>query len=408
MSIFDTLFGKFKNTVGNYTQFKFMNYTPTFSDFGTRMFDSDTVRAAVDSIASNAAKLKPVHVRIVGGQVQQLSDPRINYAISVRPNALMSAYDFWYQMFAQREIKNNSFAIINYDREGNLSLYPISYSSIFAVEQDGVLFMRFMLNSGEQLTVDYDELIHLRRHFYDHDVFGANNKAILPTLELLNTINEGLGNAIKSTAYLRGILQFTQTMLKPEDVKKQRDDFITDYLDMSNNGGIAALDSKAEYKELKGEPKFVNPVQMKYIKDNVYDYYNINQNIIQGNYTENQWNAFYESKLEAIGLQAALECTYKIFTKGQLGHGNQIIFEANRLQYASNSTKIELLNKLIPLGLLSQNEGREIFNLAPLPDGDRRFISLNYVDTDIINQYQLDKVKGGEGDDTSTDDQQDD
>lgn len=396
MGIFDTMFNRFRKTVTNMSQFKFMSYTPIFSSFGKKLYKSATIRSTVDAIAVNAAKLKPVHIRVVDGAVSPVKKSKIEYALSVRANPILSAYDFWYQMFSQRETKNNAFALIDYKRDGALELYPILYSYVEAMESEGFLFLRFNTNSGKQLTVPYDEVIHLRRHLYEHDVFGENNDPILPTLELLNTVDEGLGNAIKSTAYLRGILQFTNTMLKPDDIKKQRDDFIEDYMDLSNNGGIAALDAKAEYKELKGEPKFINPVQTQFIKGNVYDYFGVNQKIVQCSYSEDEWNAFYESKLEPMGLQASLECTYKLFTSREIGVGNQIIFEANRLQYASNKTKVAIIQNLMPLGMLTQNEGREIFNMAPLPDGDRRFISLNYIDTEIVNDYQLEKVKGGD------------
>jgi hypothetical protein len=178
-------------------------------------------------------------------------------------------------------------------------------------------------------------------------------------------------------------------MMKPEDMKKQRDTFINDYLNISNNGGIAATDAKAEYVPLTNDPKMADAKQMEIIEDKIYKYFNVNASIVKSDYSEQQWNAFYESVIEPIAIQLSLEFTSKVFTDREQGWGNEIVFEANRLQYASNQTKIQIVQTLMDRGLLSQNQALEIFNLPPVEDGDKRIISLNFVDQSIANQYQM-------------------
>jgi HK97 family phage portal protein len=401
-SIWDRVFGKEPKQLTNETQFKFMNgFTPVFSDFGDDPYTSDIVRSAIHAIASNAAKLKPKHIRRLNGDVKHVNG-QLERLLTVRPNEFMSAYDFIYKVVTQRELYNNAFIFIKWDTSTGLvsGLYPVNMSSVEVVESQDILFVKFQFPNGQKLTAPYSDFIHLRKFFNQNDMFGeANSKALLPTLDLIHTTDEGIINAVKSSAFLRGLIKFTNSMLKPEDIKKQRDDFVRDYMDVSNNGGIAALDAKAEYQELKNDPKMVDDKQMTTIEEKVYKYFNVNKKIVMSNYNEDEWDAFYENVIEPIAIQLSLETTYKIFSDREQGHGNEIIFEANRLQYASTKTKVSLIKELMPLGMLSKNEGRDIFNLSPIEGGEQHIQTLNVVNAAKADEYQVGKSKGGETDD---------
>lgn len=398
-SLYDMIFGNNPKAVNNQTQLKMLNgYQPQFSMFGTEAYNSDVVRSAVDSIARHAAKLKPKHVRRVDGQVIP-SSSALERLLQQRPNPFMDAYSFYYKVVTLLYLRNNAFVYINKDSAGNvLGFYPIDATSVEMVEASGQIFAKFRFLGGQQVTLPYEELIHLRRFFYKNDIFGeTSEKALLPTLELIQTTNDGIANAVKSSAYLRGLLKFTNTMIKPEEIKKQRDLFVSDYMNITNNGGIAAIDAKAEYQELKNNPMMIDSSQMNAIEEKVYKFYNVNKDIIMSSYNEDTWNAFYESVIEPIAIQLSLEFTSKLFTDRERGFGNEIVFEANRLQYASNKTKIELVKELTSLGLLSLNEAREVFNLSAIENGDKRIVSLNYVDASVANQYQLGNGGGTSG-----------
>ncbi|WLR53559.1 phage portal protein [Mesobacillus subterraneus] len=405
-SIWDRIFGKEPKQLTNETQFKFMNgFTPVFSDFGDDPYTSDIVRSAIHSIASNAAKLKPKHIRRLNGDVKHVNG-QLERLLTVRPNEFMSSYDFIYKVVTQRELYNNAFVYIKWDTSTGLvsGLYPVDLSSVELVEAQNILFVKFQFPNGQKLTAPYSDFIHLRKFYNRNDMFGeSNSKALLPTLDLIHTTDEGIINAVKSSAFLRGLIKFTNAMLKPEDIKKQRDDFVKDYMDVSNNGGIAALDAKAEYQELKNDPKMVDDKQMATIEEKVYKYFNVNKKIVMSNYNEDEWDAFYENVIEPIAIQLSLETTYKIFSDREQGHGNEIIFEANRLQYASTKTKVNLIKELMPLGMLSKNEGRDIFNLSPIEGGEKHIQTLNVVNADKADEYQVGKSKGGETDDKEED-----
>lgn len=387
------IFGNRNKDDSDKIYFRVLNeFTPTFTPFSGNAYDSDVVRAAVDAIARNAAKFKARHIRRVNGEIIPTNSP-LERLLQIRPNPFMDAYTFQYKVVTLLLMTNNAFVYIDWDEMGNVrGLYPIDFAQVEFLEardRPGEIYARFRFRGGQVVTLPYEDLIHLRRFFYKNDLFGEpSNNALAPTLELINTSNQGIINAVKSSAFLRGILKFT-SMLKPEDIKKQRDMFVADYLNITNNGGVAATDAKADYIPLNNEPKMVDDKQMSLIENKIYKYFGVNEKIIQSNYTEDEWNAFYESVLEPLAIQMSLEFSAKLFSERERGFGNEIIFEANRLQYASNDTKIRLIETLVDRGLLSKNEAREIFNMGPIPDGDKFIVSLNFVDAAIANEYQL-------------------
>ena len=371
------------------TYYKTLNdFAPSFSDFNGTLYDSDICRTCIDTIAKSAAKLKPKHIRRIDGSITNVHD-NLEWLLAVRPNEYMSAFDFYYKVVANLYSTNNAFIYIRTVNGQTTGLYPIKYSNIDMVEYQNELYCKFSFRTGFQMTVPYTSLIHLRRHYNRNDLFGEDGtRPFLPTLTLMQTINQGIINAIKSSARLRGLLKFTG-VTRPEDMEAQRSKFVENYLSVNNDGGIGAIDTKADFVAMDSKPQITDAEQMKAVKESAYQYFGVNEKIIKADYSEDEWNAFYESVIEPIAIQLSLECTAKIFTSREMGHGNEIMFEANRLQYVSAKTKIAMIQQLSPLGLLTVNEGREIFNLAPVSDGDKRFVSLNYVDSANQNKYQL-------------------
>lgn len=390
-SMFSQLFGKQKNTQSQqYTKMQMLNnYMSQFYNFGNDIFADETVRACIDTIARHLAKIKAI---AIGS-----NNNRLNYLLSVRPNQYMSAYDMFYKAICQLYINNNSFILIQKDDNGVITgFYPINSSSVDFLESMGYIFVQFAFNNGKKVTVPYDDVIHIRRFFNRNDMYGDNNDAILDTLSLSSTVNQGLANAITTSHNLKGILKYTGS-LKPEDLKKQKDMFVADYASINNTGGVAALDSKAEYIELKANPLTAEHEQMTIVEEKIYKYFGLNKKIIMGDFDEDVFNSFYESILEPLLIQLSSEFTHKCFTDREKGFGNKIEFSANRLNYASNITKVRMCQNLIPMGIFSINEARQLFNLEPVEGGEKRIVSLNYIDTKIANKYQT----GEEGSETN-------
>lgn len=385
----------------------FGGYTPVFTPFGDDTYESDVVRSAVDAIARNAAKLKAKHIRKLNGKVQPAFG-LIEKLLTIRPNPKDSAYDFQYKVFTQLLLRSNAFILV--DRAGPMEryrvrgFYPIDCTQATMMEKDGELFIQFQLRQGGQLTIPYADVIHLRRFYVGEDFGSGNSKTLLPTLELIHATNQGIINAIKSSAFVRGILKFTQN-INPDDRKKQTEEFIRDYLNPVNGGGIAATDIKAEFVPMNSEPKIVDDKQMRLIEQKVYKYFGVNEKIITSNYSEDEWNAFYESVIEPLAIQLSLESTDKVFSQNERNHGNEIIYEANRLQYASTKTKLEL-REMVDRGAMTPNEWREAFNMAPLDGGDKPIRRLDTAEVQTKPAAPTEPVepaKGGEEEDDNDD-----
>ncbi|WP_449355814.1 phage portal protein [Virgibacillus natechei] len=364
--------------------------SPVFTSFSGNAYSSDLYRAAVDAIARNAAKLKGKHVIYSKKNSERFAgDQYLNRILQVRPNPYMTAYDLIYKLTTHYYLYNNAFAFLQKDDRGYLqAIYPLSPSNMeYLTDPTGTMYCRFLFGNGQQVTLPFSDVFVARRFFNSNDLLGDTNAAILPTLDLAHTQSEGMENAIKSSATIRGILKYNQ-VLSPEKLKEEKDAFVNDYLSATNNGGVAAMDSKFDYVPLENSPVSIDDKQMDAVKKKIYDYLGISENIVNSTYTEDEWSAFYESVLEPLALQFSLELTEKIFTPREQAFGNSIIFESNRLQFASNESKTTMLKELIPLGLLTTNQALEILNLPPVEDGNKRLQTLNVVNVDQVDQYQ--------------------
>lgn len=364
--------------------------TASFSIYSGDAYSSDVYREGVDAIARNAGKLKGSHVIKYKDHDRVDGDCQLNRLLQIRPNPFMSAYDFTYKLVTRLFLYNNAFAFIDRDDRGVVrGLYPITASHVdLLADQNGELFCQFTIRNGRQITLSYRDVIHLRRFFNDDEILGADNSAIVPGLELAQTQNDGIIAGIKSGASIRGILKFTQIM-SPSKLKEERDAFVSDYLEIGNDGGVVATDQKMDYQPIESKPIILDADQTKAIRSKIFSYLGVTEEIVSSSYTEDQFASFYESTIEPIATALSQEMTAKLFTEREQSFGNEIIFESGRLQFTSNSTKVNLIAQLMPMGLLTINQALEILNLPGVSDGDRRLQALNMIDADQANKYQI-------------------
>lgn len=368
----------------------------SLSQFSGDAYSNDIYRSAVDTIARHIAKLSGKHVN----NTKNFNNYKINRILQNRPNPYMSAYDFLYKVATQYYLFNNAFILVQKDNKGNLrNLYPLTPSSVeYVVDGAGEMYLKFLFNDGEVIHFHLSEIAVLRRHFNSNELLGDNNDAIMNTLQLAHTQNEGMTEAIKNSAQIRGILKYNQA-LSPSKLKEAKEEFTNNYLSMANNGGVVPLDTSMDYQQLNISDVQVDTSQIKVIKQKIYEYLGINEAIVTGSYDENTWQAFFESVIEPFAIQLSSELTEKIFTEREQSFSNRIIFESSKLQYASNQSKSTIIKELLPLGLLTINEARDLMNLPHVEDGDERIQSLNYIEKTLAKNYQMaDKeVKADEG-----------
>lgn len=397
-SLFNTMFGWVKPKT-NVAQMQMLNgYTPVFTPWSGNPYESEIVRSVIDTIARNGAKLKPKHIRRANGRIDPIAGS-VENVLQIRANPNMSTYDFLYKFITSLMADNNAFAYPVWEGDTLKAVWPINFNmGEFVEDASKTIYVRFYFGNGDRVVLPYSEVIHCRRHFYRSDLIGESNKPVNNSLSTIHTTNEGIAQAVKTSANLRGILKY-QGLLKDSDIEANRERFVSQYMTVNNSGGVAALDGKADYTELKTAPIVINADQMRELRDNVYRYYGVNDKIVMGSYNEDEWNAFYESVIEPLAVQLSLEFTAKLFTDRERGFGNEIVFEANRLQYVSTKTKVMMVKELGPMSIFSVNEIREIFNLAPVEGGEKRIVSLNYVNADKADEYQVGEG-GGDGPDT--------
>ena len=389
MSILDRLFRRERTR----TKTELINEPVSgFSMYGGDAYSNDIFREAVDAIARNAGKLKGSHVVTYAGERHETTDGRLNRLLQTRPNRYMSSYDFLYKLTTRLVLYNNAFAYIDRDERGNVrALYPITATHVDILsDATGSLFCGFMLRDGREVTLPYDDIVHLRRFFNESEILGEDNTAIASGIELAQTQNDGITSAIRAGASIRGILSFTQIM-SPTKLKEEKDAFVKDYLELGNEGGVIATDQKMSYTPIDHKPVLLDADQAKEIKTKIYNYLGLTESIVNSSYTEDEYAAFYESTLEPIAIALSQEFTAKVFNDREQAFGNSIVFESGRLQFTSNKTKVSLIAQLAPYGLLTINQALEILNLPSVPDGDKRLQALNMIDQSIATEYQLGK-----------------
>lgn len=344
----------------------------SFTAFSGTAYSSAAFRSAVDAIARHAAKLQA-----------HSGNSGIESLLQTSPNPYMSGYDLLYKTATAYYTNNNAFILIERSGHQVTAFYPLTPASVeFAQAQGGMLYVKMIFSDGRQVHLLYADVIHLRRHFSTNELLGNDNVPLYPLLDTAHTLTEATGAAVKNATNLRGVLRFT-SLVNPAQVKAEKEQFVRDYMSLSNTCGIAATDQRFEFVPTNTNGYNVPTEQAAEINRQICAYLGISPKIVSGEYSEDDFAAFYESIIEPFALQLSLECSRKC--------GADVRFTAERLDFASARTRISLLRNMMPLGVLTVNEARRLLSLPDVPDGDKRLQSLNYVHSDKADQYQLDE-----------------
>lgn len=345
-----------------------------FYSYNGKMYQSDIVRACIRPKIKAIGKLTAKHIReTVIRQTRKLDvnpEPYIRFLLE-EPNAYMTGQMLQEKLAAQLILNNNAFAVILRDENG----YPTAIFPVAAMQADAVydaagnLYLKFYMQNGNVFAFAYDDVIHLRGDFYENDIFGDQlAPAIVPLMEIVTTTDQGIVKAIKNSAVIRWLLMFSASM-RPEDIQQRAQDFAKSFLDVSNGTGVAAVDAKADAKQIDPKDYVPNAQQMENTTARIYALFNTNSKIVTSCASEDEQNAYFDAEIEPVLKQLSGEYTRKLFSRRERGCGNRIVFEASAWDFASTSTKLNLL-QMVDRGALTPNEWRRAFNLAPVPGGD--------------------------------------
>ena len=350
-------------------------YAPAFTSWGGQLYESELIRASIDAIARSVSKLEVTF--------QGTAMPKLKAAMRTGPNSFQTWGQFLYRLCTILYVKNTAFIAPVEDEAGGLRGYASILPNQVETVQDteGNPWLRFRFESGESTALRLDEVGIITRYQYRHDLFGEDNRALDPTMNLIAMQEQGIPEAIKNSATFRFMARLSN-FSKPEDLRKERDRFNREQLGSGSGGLLLFPSTYGEIKQIDAKPYTVDAEQMKLIQDNVYTYFGVNADVLQNKAIGDSWSAFYEGCVEPFAIQVSDVMSRMTYTSRERATGNGVFLTSNRLQYMSNADKLKVSAQMADRGLMSVNEIRAIWNLPPLEGsaGERVPIRGEYYD----------------------------
>lgn len=378
MGLFDFIFGKRPEPKGEYEGvFKLLNgYTPHFTSYNGSLYESELIRAAINARATHISKLNV--------ETQGSARPALQTKMKHGPNQFQTWGQFLYRLSTLLDMHNTAFIVPVYDEFGEPSgIYSPLPTRCEIVEFGGVPYLRYEFSSGERAAVEMAFCGIMTKYQYKSDFFGENNHALLPTMDLISIQNQGIKEGVKSAATYRFMAQLSN-FSKAEDLKKERKRFTEENFSRDAEGGGLLLfpNTYTNIQQISAKPWVIDNSQMEAIRTGVFEYFGVNEDVLQNKAFGDAWSAFYEGGIEPFAVQFSDVVTKMLFTLREQSTGNRVTATANRLQYLSNKEKLEVSSQMLDRGIMSINDVRTIWNLPPVEGGDVRIIRGEYWNAD--------------------------
>lgn len=335
-------------------------YTPVFTTWGGRIYESELVRAAIHARATHISKLQ---VTVQGG-----AKPKLQTKLRLGPNEWQTWGQFLYRLSTILDMQNTAFIVPIQDYFGEASgIFSVLPSQCEIIDVGGEPWLRYRFQGGDHAAVELNACGVMTKFQYADDFFGESNAALAPTMELINIQNQGISEGVKSAATFRFMAK-VNNFSKAEDLAKERKRFTRENL--QGEGGVLLFpNTYSEIQQIKSTPFVVDAEQMNAIKENIYNYFGVNADILQNKAYGDAWSAFYEGAIEPFAVQFSDVSTKMLFSERERASGSFLMATANRLQYMSNTEKLNVSAQMADRGIMNRDEIREIWNLPPLPDG---------------------------------------
>lgn len=389
MSLFDRIFrpdeAKKSDEAMNNARTLFQTltaYQPVFTSWGGAIYESEIVRSAIDARARHISKLKI--------ETEGTANPSLQSKLRQGPNQWQTWSQFLYRASTILDVNNNCCIVPVFDERMIITgLFPVLPSMCTLVEYDGEIWMRYQFSSGQVGAVEFRKCAVLTKHQYRDDFFGSSNVPLHETMQLIHIQNQGIEEAVKNTSTFRFMAQLSN-FAKPEDLSKERERFTAENLSTESDAGGFLLfpNTYKDIKQVDVKPYTVDADQMEQIRQNVYNYFGVNEDVLQNKAYGDAWSAFYEGAVEPFAIQFSEAVTKAIFSERERAQGSEVIATSNRLQYMSNADKLNVSSQLLDRGIFSINDVRDIWNLPHVEGGDERIIRGEYYPAS-------DKVNGG-------------
>ena len=364
MGLFDWLFGNKPKEQGKFEgAFRMLNgYVPKFTSWQGEIYESELCRASINALATHISKLD---VKTYGA-----ARPALQRKLRNGPNEFQT----WSQFLARAATiyynTNTLFITPVWDDYGEISgIYTPLPDRCEIAQYNKVPYLRYEFTMGQKAAVELEYCGVMTRMQFRNDFFGESNHALFPTMDLIHIQDQGIKEGVKSAATYRFMAQLSN-FAKAEDLARERKLFTQVNLssDAGNNGLLLFPNTYANIKQIESKPFTVDADQMKEIRANVFEYFGVNEDILQNKFNSETWSAFYEGAVEPWAIQFSEVMTKMLFTMRERSQDNYVMATANRLQYMSNADKLKVSAQMADRGLMTRNEIREIWNLAPLPE----------------------------------------
>lgn len=387
MGFFEKIFGsapKPRGQVQGY--FKMLNgYVPRFTSWNEGIYEAQLVRAAINAVATHASKLRI--------ETKGAAKPALQAKLRHGPNEWQTWGQFLYRLATILYVHNTAFIVPIYDDFGEPSgVFPVLPDRCELAQYNGVAYLRYEFNDGKKAAVELANCGIMTRMQYRSDLFGENNLALKPTMDIIHINDQGIREGIKNAASYRfwaKMTNFTNT----EDLAKERRRFSRSNFSSEADGGGMLLfpNTYNDIHQIESKPFVIDANNMAAIKANVFEYFGVNEDILRNKAIGDSWNAFYEGCIEPFAIQLSDVMTKMLFTFREQSQGNTVVATSNRLQYMSNADKLNVSAQLLDRGIMSINDVRDIWNLPPVEGGDRRIIRGEYYDANEKLEVQEDE-----------------
>lgn len=378
-------------------------FLPIYEQFGTNIYASDVVQQALKCIVDEMKKLNPTHIRYNGDDPIPVRKSSIQDVLR-EPNQLMTTSDFLEKVCWLLLLNYNVFIIPTYytwiddktgaERRYYEALYPIKPTQVdFIEDASGRLFVKFWFWNGETTTVRYDDVIHIRYNYSVNEYMGGNemgqpdHQALLETLELNKTLLTGVAKAMKASYAVNAVVKYNTLMDDGKTEKAIRD---LERKLKNNESGLLPLDLKTEFSPLPRSVSLVDEATLKFVDEKILRNWKVPLCILTGDYTKEQYEAFYQSALEPLIVAISQAFTKGLFTSREKAFGNKVELYPKDLIFMTMSQTLEMIKQLSPTGALFENEKRVALGLRPLPELEgKRYMSLNWISADKADEYQV-------------------
>jgi hypothetical protein len=363
MGLFDKLFKRPEQNFAPEGYFKTLTaYSPAFTSFGGAIYESELVRAAINARATHISKLK---VEIFGS-----ASPRLRTKLLKKPNDFQTWGQFLYRLSTILDVQNTAFIVPVYDQDGAYltGFYPVLPSRCALKQFKGEPFLQYEFSTGTKAAIELSACGVMTRYQYSDDFFGETNNALSPTMELINMQNQGISEGIKNSATYRFMAQLSN-FSKSEDLAKERKRFNSTNFQEEGGGILLFPNTYSNIQQITSKPFVVDADQMSSIRNNVFEYFGVNEDVIQNKAYGDAWSAFYEGAIEPFAIQFSDVVTKMAFSEREIANGAGIMATANRLQYMTTQEKLNVSSQMADRGIMNRDEIRDIWNLSPLPDG---------------------------------------